>query len=80
LNLQIAYAARGQRLHFAKMVDMKTADFSHALSVLGWSQAKFAERMGVDPTTVSRWTGAQKFPKWVGEYLRLAVLVKGALD
>ena len=59
---------------------MKANDFSHSLGVLGWTQAEFARRMGVDATTVSRWVTASKFPKWVGEYLRLAVLVKGALD
>lgn len=59
---------------------MKTADFSHSLATLGWTQAEFARRLGVDPTTVSRWMGAQRFPKWVGEYLRLAVLVKTALE
>ncbi|OXJ21424.1 transcriptional regulator [Burkholderia sp. HI2714] len=57
-----------------------TQDFSRSLNVLGWSQAEFARRLGVDPTTVSRWVSASKFPKWVGEYLRLAVLVKTALD
>jgi DNA-binding transcriptional regulator YiaG len=62
------------------MTGMKPADFSHALSVLGWTQAEFSRRLGVDQTTVSRWNAAQKFPKWVGEYLRLAVLVKSALD
>jgi transcriptional regulator with XRE-family HTH domain len=59
---------------------MKTADFSRSLAMLGWSQAEFARRLGVDPTTVSRWVSAQKFPVWVGEYLKLAVLVKTALD
>lgn len=60
---------------------MKASDFSHSLAVLGWSQAEFARRFGVDPTTVSRWvSGRSKFPKWVGEYLRLAVLVKTALE
>ncbi|MGU7773707.1 helix-turn-helix domain-containing protein [Burkholderia sp. MR1-5-21] len=59
---------------------MKAQDFSRSLSVLGWSQAEFARRLGVDPTTVSRWIGNSKFPKWVGEYLRLALLVKTALD
>jgi transcriptional regulator with XRE-family HTH domain len=59
---------------------MKTSAFSHSLAILGWSQAEFARRLGVDPTTVSRWVRAGKFPKWVGEYLRLAVLVKTALE
>lgn len=67
-------------MHFAKIVAMKTADFSHSLATLGWTQVEFARRLGVDPTTVSRWTSSQRFPKWVGEYLRLAVLVKTAFD
>jgi transcriptional regulator with XRE-family HTH domain len=62
------------------MPGMKTSDFSHSLAALGWSQAEFARRLGVDPTTVSRWVRRSRFPKWVGEYLRLAVLMKTALE
>ncbi|WP_109479155.1 transcriptional regulator [Paraburkholderia sp. C35] len=59
---------------------MKNADFQHSLAVLGWSQRAFAQRFDVDPTTVSRWVSAGKFPKWVSEYLSLAVRVKTLLD
>ncbi|MDN8044631.1 hypothetical protein [Burkholderia vietnamiensis] len=70
--MQNADAVRDVHLHFANIAGMKAQDFSCALSVLAWSQAEFARRLGVDPTTVSRWVGSGKFPKWVGEYLRLA--------
>lgn len=41
------------------------------LSSLGWSQAKFARKLGVDPNTVTRWIrGYSPVPKWALEYLQ----------
>ncbi|MDF0506554.1 helix-turn-helix transcriptional regulator [Burkholderia cenocepacia] len=78
--MQNADATRVSHRHSANITNMKAQDFSRSLGVLGWSQAEFARRLGVDPTTVSRWVSASRFPKWAGEYLRLAVLVKTAID
>lgn len=58
---------------------MKTAQFSHALGTLGWSQAEFARRTGVTAVTVSRWMGGRKMPPWVAEYLRVMLLAKEML-
>lgn len=48
-----------------------TADqFKAALAHLGWSQADFADRAGLTPTTVSRWaTGNAPPPPWAGAWL-----------
>lgn len=44
------------------------------LEECGLSQAKFAERMGIHPTTVSRW--GDDVPTWAFVYLGLLAQVK----
>ena len=59
---------------------MKPEKFKDALSQLGMSQAKFAERMGIDATTVSRWMqGHTPLPQWAVEYIRVLLLAKEIL-
>jgi hypothetical protein len=41
-----------------------------ALTELGWKQADFWRRAGLDKNTPSRWlSGATPIPEWVGAYL-----------
>jgi DNA-binding transcriptional regulator YiaG len=51
-------------------------EFLDALQELGWSQARLARRLEVDPNTVSRWVSAGRVPAYAREYLRALVLVK----
>ncbi len=47
------------------------------LAFLGWTQAHFAEELGVHRNTVSRWiTGAVELPRYAFRFVRLAVLIK----
>lgn len=44
--------------------------FTAALESLGWSQAVFARKAGLDKNTPSRWAGARTpIPAWVSSYL-----------
>ena len=48
-----------------------SALMTELLTALGWSQAKFARKLGVDPNTVTRWIrGHTPVPKWALEYLQ----------
>lgn len=59
---------------------MKPEKFKDALSQLGWSQAEFARRTGVDATTISRWMqGHSPLPAWAVEYMRVLLLAKEML-
>lgn len=56
---------------------MTSTDLKHALKSLGWSQAYFADRLGVDLATVSRWAnGHLPVPQYAVSYLELAMKVK----
>lgn len=51
-----------------------------ALVILGWSGRDLMRRVGASEVTVSRWrTGKGPIPGGVAAYLRLAVVVAGAL-
>lgn len=55
---------------------MKPSDLRADLELLGWSQARFAERIGVHQNTVSKWmNGKAAIPGPVIAYLTLAVRV-----
>ena len=59
---------------------MDTIGLKAALSGFGWSQRRFAERLGCDQDTVSRWcTGKTPVPGWVVEYLRVIGLAQEIL-
>lgn len=52
-----------------------------ALSKLGWSQKRLAQRVACDHATVSRWaTGKQPVPAYVAEILRVMLLAKQILE
>ena len=52
-----------------------------ALVRLEWSQKTLAERLGVDPDTVSRWClGRVPVPGYAAEYLRVILLAKGMTE
>lgn len=56
---------------------MKPSDFRAELDALGWSQAAFAERIGVHPNSVSKWaTGKADIPGPVIAYIVLATHVR----
>lgn len=56
---------------------MTAAEIRAALDDLGWSQAQFATKIGVDANTVSKWmTGKAKPAGPAIAYLRLAVRIK----
>jgi transcriptional regulator with XRE-family HTH domain len=51
---------------------MDAATLKSTLSRMGWNQAQFAKRYGVDADTVNRWcTGKISVPPHVVEYLRV---------
>lgn len=57
---------------------MKPSDLRAELQFLGWSQAAFADRIGVHQNTVSKWmTGKAEMPGPAIAYLALAVKVAG---
>jgi len=59
---------------------MRPEKFKDALSKLGWSQAEFARRTGIDATTISRWMqGHSPLPAWAAEYVRVLLLAKEML-
>jgi transcriptional regulator with XRE-family HTH domain len=54
---------------------MTANELRAALAELRWTQKRLAERLDVDPDTVSRWTnGRGPVPGYVVEYLRVARL------
>ena len=56
---------------------MKPSDLRAELAALGWSQADFAERLGVHVNTVNKWaTGKAEIPGPAIAYLILAVKVR----
>lgn len=56
---------------------MSHTDLKASLSGLGWSQKKFASRLGCDEDTVSRWcTGKTPVPSPIVEYVRVVLLAK----
>lgn len=61
---------------------MSPEDLHHEVVYrLGWSQAEFADRIGVHPNTVSKWmTGKTEVPGPVVAYVVLAAKVKGLLS
>ena len=51
--------------------------FLQILEDLGWSQAKLARKLQLDPNTVSRWvTGRTPVPTWALEYLTALKAIK----
>jgi transcriptional regulator with XRE-family HTH domain len=57
--------------------DMTPSKLRDALHELKWSQKAFADKIGMDADTVSRWsTGKTPVPPLVAEYLRLARKVR----
>lgn len=59
---------------------MDTVNLKSTLSRLGWNQAEFARRYGVEPDTVNRWcTGKISIPAHVAEYLRVMDLARQIL-
>lgn len=64
---------------------MNSQTLKQTLSDLKWSQRKFAQKLGVDEDTVSRWcTDKVDIPGYVDAYIRLAQgyanVVKVAID
>ena len=60
---------------------MHDIELRAALSKLGWSQQRLAERVACDQATVSRWsTGKQPVPAYVAEILRVMLLAKDILE
>ena len=66
------------------IVPSEVTQLLEILDAIGWSQAKLARKLQVDPNTVSRWvTGRCPVPPWVLEYLSALKAVKdlaNALD
>lgn len=59
---------------------MRGSDLKATLAGLGWSQRAFADRIDVDPDTVSRWaTDKSEMPGAAVAYLNLAVRVRDLL-
>lgn len=55
---------------------MTSNELRAELTALGWTQRRLADRLGVDPDTVSRWTnGRTAVPAYVAEYLRVVGIV-----
>lgn len=54
---------------------MNSGDFLSKLSALGWSQAEFCRRAGVDQDTARRWVTLDRTQDWVDGFLsaRLAI-------
>lgn len=49
-------------------------EFREALSILGWTQQHFADRVGLTPSAVNRWAqGLVVIPAWASAYLGLLV-------
>ncbi len=48
------------------------------LALLGWTKTGLGRRLGKTPTTVSRW--GEEPPKYVVEYLRVALLARKILE
>ena len=57
---------------------MSLTEFESALETLGWSRLKLCRRLGLHRNTPSRWK--DEVPKYVGEYLRVQLLNREALD
>lgn len=48
---------------------------------MGWTDKGFADKIGVDPVTVSRWiNGERKIPKIVFLYLELLLRLKSEIE
>ena len=60
---------------------MHEHELIYALSQIGWSQKRLAQRVACDQATVSRWaTGKQPVPAYVAEILRVMLLAKQILE
>lgn len=58
-------------------VPPEVARFLEILEQIGWSQAKLARKLQLDPNTVSRWvTGRTPVPTWALEYLAALKAIK----
>ena len=57
---------------------MTGSDLKSRLSVLGWSQATFARKIGKSQNTISRWISGEipQIPEWVDAYLNQAEYIK----
>lgn len=84
-EVQQALAALSERLSPPSAADDDAPDapcpaqareLLDALRELGWSQARLARRLEIDPNTVSRWVSSGRVPGYAREYLRALVLVK----
>lgn len=52
-------------------------EFASALAELGWKQADFWRKTGVNKDTPSRWlNGITPIPRWVGAYLEAMLDLK----
>ena len=59
---------------------MKPSDLSADIELMGWSQAQFADKIGVHPNTVSKWTtGKTEIPGPVSAFMTLATTLKRML-
>ena len=57
-------------------ITMTSNELRAELAALRWTQKRLADRLGVDPDTVSRWTnGRTDVPAYVAEYLRVVAIV-----
>jgi transcriptional regulator with XRE-family HTH domain len=48
-------------------------EFKTALESLGWKQVDFCRKVGITPTTASRWASGEDIPAWVPAYLGMAL-------
>lgn len=56
---------------------MKPEEFEQVLTELGWKQADFCRKTGVDKNTPSRWAnGKSTIPPWVSAYLGAMLEIK----
>ena len=56
---------------------MSVEEFTSALDALGWKQADFCRKAGLDKNTPSRWiNGKTPIPAWVGAYLGAMLEIK----
>lgn len=57
---------------------MTPAEFTDALSALGWKQSDLARRLDLDKNTPSRWAnGRTPIPGWAAEYVQAMLAIKG---
>jgi transcriptional regulator with XRE-family HTH domain len=60
---------------------MTSLELRESLAELKWSHSAFADKCGVHPNTVTRWTsGATEVPKVVGAYVSVMVRLKEMLN